>query len=114
MKNFFTMTLASIVGGLLVILLLFFLFMGIGAALGSSGKQEVSVNEHSYVYLDLGAVQIQDHVYDDPFLEFLESLGESSVLSLDRVQSVLKSASSDPNIDGVVVKLGFMGGGYAH
>lgn len=104
MKNFFTSFFATLTAMMVFALggvVLFFLLLGAMVAMGE--KKPVTVQEGSYIVLDL-STNIQDSPLQmDGFDQFAEALGGEShhVLQLREVTRALQAASTDSDITGL-------------
>lgn len=111
MKQFFINLLASILGG--IVLLLLFIFLLFGLAASSEDKSEVSMKDNSYLSIDLNGRPIADKVTDNPFSAFSEALGETTPISLNDIIQNIEKASNDSRIKGILLQPGVFIGGAA-
>ena len=97
MKTFLKMLLASILGGGILIFLIFILF----ASLASISSPELKVQENTVLRLDMNARYV-DRAQNNPFDSFDPISGTTeSAIGLDHIISSLKAAKDDPKIEGV-------------
>jgi protease-4 len=94
--NFFKTFLASCLGTLITLIVLFVLMIGILMGLG--GEQEVTVKDNSVLLLSLDA-QITEQEIDNPF----EGMFGNSVpnIGLLQLKQTIKNAKTDPKISGI-------------
>lgn len=104
MKNFLSSLLATIVGLLIMIVLVFLIFMGIVAA--STSKEAPEVKENSLLLAKFNA-QILDRTNEDPFaLLFSGNFLYDETMGLNQILKDLKKAKTDENIEGIFMNLG--------
>lgn len=102
--------LAAILGTVIGLFVLFFLFAGFAAAIGSS--EDVTIKKNSILQIAL-----EDTVKDyapknsDPFAEVF-SLYDSK-LGLDAILNAIENAKTDENIKGISIKSNFINAGLA-
>lgn len=105
MKTFLKMLLATIVGGLIVFLLVFFTFMGILGIIASSSRQPVQVKPNTVLHLKLNQV-ITDRSSKNPFEGFsFPDFKPTPALGLNDILASIKKAKDDPNIKGILLDL---------
>ena len=113
MRQFLKYTLATIVGLLLFTIITFFILGGIGAALSSGSKNQVSVKANSVLKLNLDS-PIQERGVDNPFSGFGGPLNsDGDVIGLIDVKQALKDAKTDDNIKGVYLQTEYPQAGWA-
>lgn len=113
MGQFFKFTLASILGFILAIFLLFFIMIGWVTAVVSAGDEEVAVQEHSILRLKLD-YPINDRKSSDPSEIFnFNDFGMSENPGLDDIIKSIDKASSDPMINGIYLNAASVMGGAA-
>lgn len=109
MWQFIKYVFATIVGLFIFSIVGFFLFIGIAAAVGSSGDK-TTVENHSVLKLSLNS-PIQEISVENPFAEF--SGGQGNVIGLIDLKSALANAKIDPNIKGVYLDVQYPMVGWA-
>ena len=111
MKSFLKFTLASIVGVFISMLIVFFIFAGIIAAVSSD--KEVTVKAHSILFAKFD-IPIVDRDSDNPFESFSSGhFGMEGKLGLNDIIENIEKASSDNNIDGIFLDLTVIPAGIA-
>ena len=101
---------AAILGTVIGLFVLFFLFIGFAAAIGSS--EEVTIKKNSILQIAL-----EDTVKDyapkdsDPFAEMLNLYDDK--LGLDAILNAIENAKTDDNIKGISIKSNFINAGLA-
>ena len=112
MKNFIKYTFASLVGTLLTFLVVFFIFMGMIAAMSSafSGEDKlITVKENSVLRLKLGK-SLTDRQPKNPLAKY--GLGDDKgLVGMDRIFQVLKAAKEDSKIKGIYIDTRNLPGG---
>jgi protease-4 len=105
MKTFFKMLLASILGVIIAGLLLFFILLGIGTALISSGDGVVEIEPNSILKLTLDN-EIFDRDPNNPLagLNFA-GFGKERQEGLVEIMDNIKKAKDDVNIKGIYLEL---------
>jgi len=96
--------LAAILGTLIALFLLIFIFAGIGAAMGDSfGGKDVKVKDNTVLTLKFDN-QIADYVpkFDDPFMELLSD-GDKKI-ALTKIINAIENAKTDDNIKGISIE----------
>jgi protease-4 len=104
MKQFLKFTLATIVGFILSLLLVFLIFAGMVA--GLMPKQEVAVvKPNSVLQISLDKV-IVDRSSANPFenLDF-QTMESNKALGLNDILANIKKAANDPNIEGILLRV---------
>jgi len=113
MKQFFKYVLATVVGIVISLIVVFLLFMGIAGAIVSSADKEVKVEPNSILYVDLKQ-EIVDRSTDDPFSGFdFTSLQPNSPMGLNQILKAIANAKVDPNIKGVLLEIDAVNAGAA-
>jgi len=109
MKTFLKMLLATLVGGLLLLFIVFVLV----ASLASLGEQKPEIAEHSILKIDLNT-QFNDRAQDNPF-EAFDPIGmqPQSAVGLNRFIATLHKAADDEKIDGIYLEGGIPQAGSA-
>ncbi|MDY0780318.1 signal peptide peptidase SppA [Tenacibaculum sp. IB213877] len=108
--NFLRNLLAAILGFFIAIFLLFLLFLGIGAIIGSDDV--VVVKPNSVLELDLSS-PIKDYAPKDqnPLAQALEL--DEEKLALDKIINAIDNAKTDENIKGISIKSTLINAGVA-
>jgi len=113
MKQFFKYVLATVVGIVISLIVVFLLFMGIAGAIVSSADKEVKVEPNSILYVDLKQ-EIVDRSTDDPFSGFdFTSLQPNSPMGLNQILKAIANAKVDPNIKGILLEIDVVNTGAA-
>lgn len=115
MKQFFKITLATIVGIIITTILGIFILFGILGAIAASGDTTVKLKPNTVYQLDLSG-QLVDRSEDDPFSSALSELSGQSALApvgLDDILANIEKAKNDSNIIGIYLKGGILTGGFA-
>ncbi len=114
MKQFFKFMFASMVGSILAGILLFFIFIGIIAAMISGLKRdEYLIPKNSILHLTF-ANEIWDRSTNDPLQTFDFSTFKSKTPNgLNDILSCISKAKKDPNIKGVLLELNEIKAGFA-
>jgi len=113
MKQFFKITLATIVGVIIATILGIFVLFGILGAIAASGDTTVKMKPNTVYQLDLTG-QLVDRSQDDPFTNALSELSGQSALAtvgLDDILANIEKAKNDSNIVGIYLKGGILTGG---
>lgn len=112
MKQFFKITLATVVGIFLSWIIFIFFIVGISSAM-SGGDEKVTIDSNSILELDL-SVSVSDKIDEDPFA-ILEALGsdKKKPLSLLTILQNIEKAKNDPNIIGIAITDGIISTGSA-
>lgn len=101
MKEFLKYTLASIVGVMIAGLVLFFIFIGIIAAMIASSDQPVSITSNSMLMLKFD-YEIVDRAHDNPLDGLAVGLFEGNrAVGLNEILACIKKAKTDDNIMGI-------------
>jgi protease IV len=100
MKQFFKFVLASAVGLVLGIFLLFAIIAGIGSSLGSKG--EVTVNDNSVLHMKLDS-EIKERGIDKPFDIDPSTFKPKSSIGLNDILASLEKAADDDRIKGIYI-----------
>lgn len=113
MKSFFKYFLASILGVLVAMLLLFFILAGIGGAMISASDKETAVKENSILTINLEK-QIVDRASENPLdnIDYLSMQTEQHV-GLNKILKAIDNAKTDNNIKGIYIEQSGFGGGAA-
>jgi len=114
MKQFFKFMFASMTGFLLVIIILFFIMMGIVMSLASFSKKEiVLVPTNTVLHLSFSGA-IPDRASKNPFENLSSfSLKTDKTAGLDQIIESLKKAKTDDNIKGIYLDLSSVSAGIA-
>ena len=105
MKSFFKYLLASILGVLIAVVILFFISMGIITALVSSQDKPVDIKSNTILMLKLDQ-PINDRKSPFPMLVVnLTSLGAGNALGLNDILDNIAKAGQDENISGIYLEL---------
>jgi len=114
MKDFFKFMFASMLGFILVLIVLFFIFVGLVASLASfADKKAVVIDSNTLLHIKLDK-PIYDRAPKDPFAFFSPSgLDMNQDPGLDEILKNIEKAKSDPNIKGIYLDLGFIPSGIA-
>jgi protease-4 len=97
MKSFLKMLVASIVGGGILLFLIFIIF----ASLASIQSPDLEVMENSVLRIDMNTNYVE-RAQDNPFASFDPINGNTkSAVGLNKVLGALKAAQDDPKIKGV-------------
>lgn len=102
MKQFFKYTLASLLGTLLSLLVIFFILFGMIASIASfADKKVVEVKENSVLLLELDK-PIPERTPVNPFANFsFDAFDEMSILGLNDIKDQIEQASKDDRIKGI-------------
>lgn len=113
MKSFFKYLLASILGVIISMVLLFFIFAGIIGAMVSSADKAVEVKDNSVLYINLDK-EIVDRASDSPFqgIDFT-TFSPTSSLGLNKILKALENAKEDTKIKGIFMEFESVGAGAA-
>lgn len=105
MKTFLKMLLATVVGGLIVVVFVFFVFLGIIGIIASSSNKPVQVKPNSVLQIKLNQ-NITDRSSKNPFEGFsYPDFKPSPALGLTDILASIKKAKNDPNIKGILLDL---------
>jgi len=101
---------AAILGTIIGLFVLFFLFVGFAAAIGSS--EEVTIKKNSILQIALEDV-VKDYApkESDPFAEMLKLYDDK--LGLNAILNAIENAKTDTNIKGISIKSNFINAGLA-
>lgn len=113
MKQFFKMMFASMIGSVLsLFVLIFIFFMIVVGIVASAGEDEqVEVKENSILRITL-TENISERTVDNPFEDFdFMSFESTSSLGLKEIIASIAKAKVDPNIKGVYLDVAFISGG---
>ena len=105
MKQFFKFMFASMLGTFLMLLLGFFLMIGIFASIISlAGKEEVKISSKSVLYISLEGI-VTDRTSNNPFENFdFNTMKSRKELGLNDILLNLKKAKTDANIKGIFLE----------
>lgn len=114
MKSFLKYTLATIVGSIVTLLIVFFIFLGVfSSMLSSFSKPEAYVNENSVLRINL-LDNIPDKASDNPFDSFNFATFESKkYLGLNDILKTIEKAKTDSRIKGIYLGLDNIEAGFA-
>jgi protease IV len=113
MKSFFKFLLASILGVLIGMLLVFFIFMGMIGVMISSADKVAEVKPNSVFHMKLDQ-PIVDRSSQNPFDNFdLISMRPTSNLGLNDILNNIKKAKTDDNIRGIFIEVSIPQAGIA-
>lgn len=113
MKQFFKMMFASMIGGILSLVVLFFLFFTIvmGIVASSSEDDKVDIKENSILRITLSE-NISERSADNPFEDFdFMSFENNSSLGLKEIIATIAKAKDDQNIKGIYLDVSSVSGG---
>lgn len=104
MKTFFKMLLASILGVIISVLLIFFILLGIATALISSGDNVVEIEPNSILKITLDN-EIFDREPNNPFAGInFAGIGKEKQDGLIEILDNIKKARNDENIKGIYLE----------
>lgn len=113
MKSFFKYFFATILGVMVSMLLLFFIFAGIGGAMMSAGDKATEVKEKSILTINFGKT-IVDRAPSNPFESFdFAAMQPNQSLGLNKILKAIENAKFDPKIEGIYIEQSGFGGGAA-
>jgi protease IV len=113
MKQFFKFLVASILGTILSIVLLFFIFIGIVAAVAGSSESDKEIKYGSVLQLSLDYA-IPERSSDNPFKDFdFQSFEGSNDPGLNDILKSIKHAATDDQIKGIYIDIAIMPNSYA-
>ncbi|HPS45636.1 MAG TPA: signal peptide peptidase SppA [Bacteroidales bacterium] len=114
MKQFFKFMFASMTGSFILIVILFFIFMGMVLSVASLSKKEVViVPANSVLQLKLND-EITDRSSSNPFNNFdFSSFNTTKSPGLNEILQNIKKAKTDDNIKGIFLDLGTIPSGIA-
>lgn len=112
MKDFFKFMLASMLGFILVMVVVFFIFVGMVASLVSfADKKAVSVESNSILHMKLDK-PVYDRAPKDPYSFFSPAgLSMEQAPGLDEILKNIRKAQSDPAIKGIYLDLSIVPAG---
>ena len=114
MKQFFKFMFASITGTLLIIIILFFIMMGIMISVASFSKKEIVIVPKNTVLQLKFDEAITDRSSNNPLENFnIYSMKSGESLGLNDILDNIKKAKSDENIKGIYLDLGTLSTGIA-
>jgi protease IV len=106
MRQFFKFLLAAILGTMLALLLMFFIFVGVISSIGK--KQPRPVASNSVYHLELNS-QIVDREPSSPIPQFnFMNLSTMRPMGLNELLKSIKKAREDENIQGIFLDLTFL------
>lgn len=114
MKQFFKITLATMLGLLLTGLLFFFLLFAVAGAI-ASGDGNYTLKDNSYLTLELSG-NLSEQAQDNPFNLDIPGLPMGSSvkeIGLNDVLAAIKKAKETPEIKGIFIKAKTFNAGYA-
>lgn len=105
MKSFFKFLLASVLGVLIGLILVVFIFIGIIGTMVSSADKALDVKSNSIYHLKLDS-PIVDRASNNPFDDFdFLSMRPTSRMGLDAILKNIEKAGKDDNIDGIFLEI---------
>lgn len=115
MKQFFKFMFASMLGTILTLIVVFFLFMGLIASIASfSEKEAVKVEQNSLLYMKLDK-PIPDRTPKNPFSNMgFGGFDDLNVTGLNDMLKNIDKAAKDPNIKGIYLDLTAIPAGFAN
>ncbi|MFV0346217.1 MAG: signal peptide peptidase SppA [Bacteroidales bacterium] len=114
MKAFLRTTLASIVGTLVAITLIFIMGgMLIFSMAISSSSPKMKLEDNSILKLDLSSVIVEQKDNSIDFLSLITNNDIPTVVSLTDILTAIRNAKTEPKIKGIYIKAGYMSIGYA-
>jgi protease-4 len=114
MKQFFKFLFASMLGTILSIVVLFFILIGIGAAIaGSSDDDSKEIKDKSVLHLSLD-YSITERTSENPFKDFdFASMEGSNNAGLNDILRSIRHAATDDKIKGIYIDISIMPNSYA-
>lgn len=114
MKQFFKFMFASMLGTILTIILIFFIFMGLIISIASYAEDEaVKIDPNTILYVQFDE-PIVDRTPNNPFENFnFEKFEASLPLGLNDILKNIKKASEDNNIKGIFMDISVIPAGIA-
>lgn len=111
MKQFFKFMFASMLGGFLLFLIVFFILVGIFSSLGKRDPKPITSN--SVLHLTL-TTEITDRTSENPFdgIDF-SSFDASRAIGLNDLLLNIRKAKEDSNIEGIYLDLSLVQSGWA-
>ena len=112
MKDFIKFMFASMLGFIIVLIVLFFIFVGLVASLASfADKKAVAIDPNTLLHIKLDK-PVYDRAPKDPFAFFSpEGFDMEQYPGLDEILKDIDKAKSDPNIKGIYLDMGFVPSG---
>jgi protease-4 len=112
MKDFFKFMFASMLGFIIVLVVVFFIFVGLIASLASfADKKAVAIDSNSLLHIILDK-PVYDRAPKDPFTFFSPAgLDMEQNPGLDEILKNIGKAKTDPNIKGIYLDMGFIPSG---
>ena len=112
MKDFLKFMFASMLGFIIVLVVLFFIFVGLIASLASfADKKAVAIDPNTLLHIKLDK-PVYDRAPKDPFAFFSpEGFDMEQYPGLDEILKDIEKAKSDPNIKGIYLDMGFVPSG---
>jgi protease-4 len=114
MKSFWKYTLATIVGSIITLLLVFLLMLGVfSSILSNVGESEVVVENNTILKINLSET-IPDRTSDSP-LDYLSlpSFSSKKYIGLNDIMKTIEKAKTDDRIKGIYLDLNSIDGGMA-
>ncbi|MCF8331464.1 MAG: signal peptide peptidase SppA [Bacteroidales bacterium] len=102
MKQFFKYTLASLLGSLLSLIVIFFILFGMIASIASfADKKVVTVKDNSVLLIELDK-PIPERTPANPFTNFgIDAFDDMNILGLNDIKDQIEQAAKDDNIEGI-------------
>lgn len=114
MRSFFKTFLASFLATLLVALILFLIVLGVIRNISSKfDDDKIAVKDHSVLVLNLNYPVPDKTGWSSMDMMGLPSLPDERELGLNDILKVIRAASTDDRIEGIVLKMGIGSPGYA-
>ncbi len=116
MKQFLKFTLASIVGFIVVIILVFIFFIGSIMSLASfSQDEQVTIKQQSVLKLDFKK-PIEERASDNPFMLTggMDGFETNKNVGLNTIVKSINKAAEDEHIDGIYLDMSMLMAGSAH
>lgn len=104
MKDFLKMTLAVIVGLMIVSAITTFLTFGIIAAVSAAGKATTQVPKDAVLKIDLSSMVLAEQTQDANPFESIQSKNETRIIGIWDAINTLNTAAQDPNVKLVYLK----------
>ena len=114
MKEFFKFMFASMLGTFIILVITFFLFLGMIVSLATfADKKTVSIEANSVLHIKLDK-PVYDRAPKDRFNFFMPSgLDFEKVPGLNEILDNIKKAESDPNVKGIFLDLSLIPSGFS-
>ncbi len=113
MKSFFKYLLASVVGVMVAMVIIFFIFMGIISVMIASTDRTTVIRPNTLLHLELDKT-VYDRSSKDPFDSFDPfSMSLRSSLGLNEILENINKAKEDENIDGIFLEISIPSAGIA-